>query len=127
MRPALARLADSVLAVAVTRGKLVSLEFAEERERLVRRLLLLALGAMLLALAALFGGLLIVAAFWDTHRLLAILATGLAFLVAGGWLLWRSGPSGRDGAPPFGATLAEFEKDRAWLARYRAPGERRQD
>lgn len=127
MRPALARLADSVLAVAVTRGKLVSLEFAEERERLVRRLLLLALGSMLLSLAALFGGLLIVVAFWDTHRLLAILGTGLAFLAAGGWLLWRSGPSDRDGTPPFAATLAEFEKDRAWLARYREPGERRQD
>lgn len=127
MRPALARLADSVLAVAVTRGKLVSLEFAEERERLVRRLLLLAIGAMLLSLAALFGGLLIVAAFWDTHRLLAILGTGLAFLAAGGWLLWRSGPSDRAGTPPFGATLAEFEKDRAWLARYLEPGARRQE
>lgn len=124
--PALARLADSLLAVAITRGRLAGLELVEERERLLRRLLLIVVGALLLALAAVFGGLLIVAAFWDTHRLLAILGTGLVFLVAGGWLLRRSGLPDRDGATPFAATLAEFEKDRAWLTRYRDSGDGRE-
>lgn len=107
-----------MVAAAVTRGRLVGLELVEERERLLRRLVLLVAGALLLALAALFGGLLIVAALWDTHRVPAIVGTAIAFLVAGGWLLWRASLSGRNGASPFAATLAAFEKDREWLTRH---------
>jgi uncharacterized membrane protein YqjE len=120
---ALAQLADSLLALAITRGRLAGLELVEERERLLRRLALVAGGILLLTLAALFGGLLVVAAFWDTHRLAAIIWTGLAFLVAGA-LLCRYGIASRDGDAPFAATLAEFEKDRARLMRQRAPGGR---
>lgn len=124
MGPALARLADSLLAAVVTRGRLAGLELIEERERLLRRLALLVAGVLLLALAALFGGLLIVAALWATHRVPAIVGTGLAFLLAGGALLWRASPADRSGASPFSATLAEFEKDRAALSRYGEPIDR---
>jgi len=118
---ALGQLADSLLALVITRGRLAGLEFVEERERLLRRLALLVGGILLLTLAALFGGLLVVAAFWDTHRLAAIVWTGFAYLVAGA-VFYRYGIASRDGDAPFAATLAEFEKDRARLMRQRTPG-----
>lgn len=123
---ALARFADAVLAMAVTRGRLASLEFVEERDRLLRRLVMAALGALLLSLALLFAGLLVVAAFWDTHRLAAVAITGLAFLAAGGALVWGASRAGPEGSSPFAATLAELEKDRAWFARHGVPGEGRE-
>lgn len=116
---AVARLVDSLLALAITRGRLAGLELVEERERLLRRLALIVAGILLLTLAVLFLGLLVVAAFWDTHRLAALVWTGLAFLVTG-VLLCRAGLASREGDAPFAATLAEFEKDRARLMRSHA-------
>jgi uncharacterized membrane protein YqjE len=115
LRIALARFADSALALARTRAELASVELAEERARWTRSAMLVA-GAVAMFAFAVFGvAAWIVVYFWDTHRLTAIALVTLAFLVAGALMLWRNSAIWRDASPPFSQTLAELDKDRAWL------------
>ena len=101
--------------VVRTRFSLLALEIAEEKARLPL-LLGLAVGALVcfaLGMVVLSGWVLLL--FWDTHRLAAFLVMGLVYLGLGAGLAFGlkrslSGPSF-----PFEATLAELEKDAAWL------------
>lgn len=117
LKPTLARLAESVVALLRTRGELSVVELVEERERLVLRLALLVGGILVLAFAALFAGLFILAWFWDSHPLRAIVLVALAYAIAGGLMIAKSRMIGRRAPAPFSATLAEFEKDRVRLQR----------
>lgn len=73
----------------------------------------LAIAAFVLSLVAFaFAGVVVIAIFWDTHRVIASMATLLGYILVA-WLLaarararWRSRP------PPFEATLRELELDR---------------
>ena len=115
LRGAVARFADSAIALARTRAEIAAVEFAEERVRLTRSAMLIG-GAVAMLAFAIFGvAAWIVVYFWDTHRLTAIAGVTLAFIVAGGVMLWRNSAIWRGAPPPFSQTLAEFEKDRAWL------------
>lgn len=108
-------LCGTVIDVVRTRFSLLALEIAEEKAR-IPKLLGLALGAMISVVL----GLLVLSAwvlvyFWDTHRLAAFLMMGFSYLGLGIILALSlkrslSGPS-----LPFEATLAELEKDAAWL------------
>ena len=69
LKGALARLAESVVGLFRTRAELAGVELVEERERLVLRLALLVAGIVVLAFAALFVGVFIIALFWDSHPL----------------------------------------------------------
>lgn len=117
LRPTLARLAESVVGLLRTRGELGVVELVEERERLVLRLALLVGGILVLAFAALFAGVFIIALFWDSHPLRAIVLVALVYLVAGGLMIAKSRAIGRRAPTPFSATLGEFEKDRIRLQR----------
>jgi uncharacterized membrane protein YqjE len=117
LKPALARLAESIVGAVRTRGELASAELVEERERLVLRLSLLVAGAVVLAFAVLFAGAFVIVLFWDTHRLTAIAVVAIVHAVAGALLVAKARAIGRDAPPPFAATLAELEKDRTRLAR----------
>ena len=117
MRPALARLAESAVALLRTRAELAGVEIAEERERLMLRLALLVGGVVVIAFAVLFAGLFVIAVFWDTHRLGAIACVALFYALAGALLVARAKSIGSQGPAPFAATLAELERDRARLAR----------
>lgn len=79
---ALSRLLTTFVAIVQTRVQLLSTEIQEE----VHRAAAMALWALLALFTALiglmFGGLTIVFAFWDTHRVLA------ALLVTGGFLVF---------------------------------------
>ena len=121
LRSAAARIADAALALLRARGELASVEFAEERERLKRSLLTLAVAILMLAFALGGIGMWIVAYFWDAHRLEAIAAVTIIYaLLAFG--LWKWDAARSDAAPaPFAATLAELEKDRIWLAQQTQP------
>jgi len=73
----------------------------------------LAIAAFVLALVALaFAGIVVIAIFWDTHRVIASLSTLAAYVVialscvAAARARWRSRP------PAFEATLRELELDR---------------
>lgn len=117
LKATLARLAESLVGLLRTRAELAGVELAEERERLVSRMALLVAGIVVLAFAALFVGLFIIALFWESHRLRAIAFVALAYSLAGGLMIARSRALGRDAPSPFTATLAELEKDRVRLQR----------
>ncbi len=79
--------------------------------------MVIVLVAVLAFAFALFGAsALVVVAFWDTNRIAALCGVTLAYLAIGLVALWRLSVLGRTDAPPFAATLAELERDRAWLA-----------
>lgn len=106
-----------LIAIGETRLELFSTELEEEIVRLVL-LLSIAGGALFcLALGVLLVVLFIVAAFWDTYRLLAIGLLAGAWLVAGAlvWLAFLK----RFRAKPrlFTATVHELAKDREELSR----------
>ncbi|MFO1300231.1 MAG: phage holin family protein [Burkholderiaceae bacterium] len=108
-------LVGGLLEILETRLELVGADIELQAERLRRIAILLLAGLLFLALALVFGSVLVIAAFWDTHRLAAIAAVGAVHLAAGiGCLLWlrrlvRAGPR------PFDATIAELRQDIARL------------
>jgi uncharacterized membrane protein YqjE len=117
LRSALARLAAAGVGLVSTRVELFSVELTEERERVARRIALIAVGGVLVAFAALFAGLFAIALFWDTHRLVAIALVAAAHLAVGAFLLWKAKTLGRNAPGPFSASLEELRRDRAVLER----------
>jgi uncharacterized membrane protein YqjE len=115
LRGALAELGTSLLGLAHTRLELVAVEFGEVRERTVAQLVLLLAAILSFAFALLAASTLVVVVFWDTHPIVALCAVALAYLLIGLFSLWRLSVRRQTDAPPFAATLAEFERDRAWL------------
>ncbi len=117
LRPAVTRVARALVGMLSTRAELASVEFTEERERLTKRLALVAGGGLLLAFGALFAGAFVIVLFWDTHRLAAIAAVALAHLAVGLVLLAKAKAIGRDAPSPFAATIDELRKDKELLER----------
>ena len=113
---ALQNLGGSFLAIVQTRLELLSTEIEEEWLRLA--------GFALLALAALFcvgvaivlAVVFIVAAFWDSYRLSAIIALGAVFALIA-VVLWRLLVMRYAAKPPlFAASLKELRKDREFTS-----------
>ncbi len=117
VKPALARLAESVVGLMRTRAELAGVELVEQRERLAMRLALLVAGIVIVAFAVLFAGAFVIVLFWDTHRLAAIAGVAIVHALAGGLMIARARAMGRGAPSPFAATLAELEKDRGRLMR----------
>jgi uncharacterized membrane protein YqjE len=117
LRDALAKLADATLGLLRTRLELVAVEYSEERDRIARQLVLALVGLGCLLFALFFASFAVIAYYWDTNRIVAILAVAVFFLVAGAALLWRRTEVSRTSPVPFAASVAELEKDRAALAR----------
>jgi uncharacterized membrane protein YqjE len=117
LKVALVRVGESAIGLFRTRAELAGVELIEERERLLLRLGLLIGGAIVIAFAALFVGLFVIALFWETHLLEAIAAVTLLYAIGGALLIAKSHSIGRRAPPPFAATLAEIEKDRLRLQR----------
>ena len=111
----LSTLAATLVAIAHTRLDLLSSDWEEEREHLLS-LLVLALAALFcLGVGVVLASILIVAAFWDTHRLLAL--GGLAgFFLAAGMAAWLFAMHKARTKPRlFAASLSELIKDRQQL------------
>jgi uncharacterized membrane protein YqjE len=118
LRGALAQLGASSAAFVRTRLELAAVEFAEERQRAQRKMLLLAVAIVAFAFALLAASAYVVVCFWDTHRLPAIAGIAIFYAVIGAIAAWRVAV-GRGNEPrPFAATLAELERDREWLMRH---------
>ena len=117
MRSALARLADSLLGLLRTRLELAAVEYTEERERISQQLMLLVAGIGCVLFALFFAAVLVIAYFWDTNRLAAIIGVIAFFGIVGAALLWRRAEISNAAPLPFAATVSELEKDRAALAR----------
>jgi uncharacterized membrane protein YqjE len=111
----LKNVAATVLAIAQTRLELLSTELQEEIGR-AANLLLWAFVALLAAGMGLFlGALVLIFAFWETHRLLvSLLVMGFFVLLSiTAVLVLRSRLAHRP--PLFGATIAELSRDREHL------------
>ena len=124
IRDLLGRLAGSIASAVETRVQLAALEFAEERERARERLVLMLLAAIAAGFALLAANALFVVVLWA--RLgwvsLALLTAFWAALAA--FAAWRLTIASRRAQRPFAATLAEFERDRAFLGERFGAGRR---
>jgi uncharacterized membrane protein YqjE len=116
LRAALTQVGASLLALLSTRLELVALELDEERERTAFRLALILVAVLFLAFAVFALSSLVVALFWETHRLTAIVGVALVDLAISLGALWRLRKFQRESPSPFSSTLAELERDRAWVA-----------
>ena len=111
----LTMLAATLVAIAHTRLDLLSSDLEEEREHLFS-LLVLALAALFcLGVGVVLATLLLVVAFWDTHRLL-VLGSLAGFFLAGGMAAWGFAMHKARTKPRlFAASLSELLKDRQQL------------
>jgi uncharacterized membrane protein YqjE len=99
-----------------TRLELAALEFEEARARATDNLVLVLVAAAAFGFALLAASMLVVVLFWDSYRIAALVAMTLVYLVIGLFALWRVSEHKRTEPPAFAATLAELERDRAYLA-----------
>ncbi len=111
----LTTLVATLVATAHTRLDLLSSDLEEERAHLFS-LLMLALAALFfLGLGVLLATLLLVVAFWDTHRLL-VMATLAGFFLAAGAAAWGFVlHKARTKPRLFAASMSELLKDRQQL------------
>lgn len=112
----LRQLAATALALVVTRGELAAVELAEARDRIAGWALAALLGGVLVLAALLTVSLLVAAVFWDSYRWQAIGLLALSYGVAGAWLIARVRREVNAAPPLLSATLAELARDRAALA-----------
>lgn len=111
----LTRFASNFVGIAHTRLDLLSTDLEEERAHVFSLLVSVLAALFFIGLGVVLATILLVAAFWDTHRLLMLgllagffLAVGLA---AGGVALHKSRTKPR----LFAASLSELHKDRQQL------------
>jgi uncharacterized membrane protein YqjE len=108
---ALQNLAASLLAILQTRLELISVEVEEEWLRLAGFFVLGLICLFCASMAILLLTALVIAVFWDTYRIQAMVVLVLAFALAGA-LVWRTLTTRFRNKPAFlGATLAELGRD----------------
>lgn len=108
-----------ILAILVgmvrTRLGLLSVELMEEKTRIWLMLVLTALALIFASMALLMLSLLVVVAFWEENRLLAIGGLLVFYLLAAGVSLLVLKHKAKIGSPLFSHTLRELSKDSAEL------------
>jgi uncharacterized membrane protein YqjE len=108
-------LAGTLVAIAHTRLDLLSADLEEERAHLLSLLVLTLAALLCLGIGVVLGTILLVVAFWDTHRLLALGALAGLYL-ASGMGVWVSAlHKARTKPRLFAASLSELFKDRQQL------------
>ena len=116
LRGAARGLGSALLELLHTRLSLASVEFDEARARALDRLVVVIIAVIAFAFALVGASALVVVAFWETNRIAALCGVILVYLVIGSIALWRLSLLGKDATPPFAETIAQFERDRAWLS-----------
>ena len=112
----LSMLAATLVAIAHTRLSLLASDLEEEREHVFSLLVLVLASIFCLVVGVVLGTLLLVVAFWDTHRLLVLGALAGVFLAAGMAAWAFAMHKARTKPRLFAASLAELLKDRQHLA-----------
>jgi uncharacterized membrane protein YqjE len=111
----------TLVAMAHTRVELFGTELEEE----VRRIVTLVLGGVLvLALASValvFGGLVVIAAYWDTHRVAATAGVAIGFIVLAAVAYLALRQRTRRRSRLLSSTLDELERDLALLDKQISP------
>lgn len=105
----------SLVGIVHTRLELLSTEIAEEREHLISLLVLMLLALFCLGVGVALLAMLIVVAFWESHRLLALGGVTGFFLLAAAGMAWLALHKSRARPRLFAASLAELSKDRQRL------------
>jgi uncharacterized membrane protein YqjE len=104
-----------ILAILVTmvrtRLGLLAVELMEEKSRIWLMLVLTALALIFASMALLMLSLLVIVAFWDDNRLLAIGALLVFYLAAAAASLLALRHKAKMGSPLFSHTLRELSKD----------------
>jgi uncharacterized membrane protein YqjE len=108
-------LSVSLVAIVHTRLELLSTDIAEAREHLITSLLLVLVALFCLGMGVLLLALLIVVAFWETHRLLALGSLAGFFLAAAAAVAGFARHKARTRPQLFEASLAELSRDRQHL------------
>ena len=108
-------LSVSLVGIVHTRLELLSTDIAEEREHLITLLILVLLALFFLGVGVVLLALLIVVAFWESHRLLALGGVTGFFLLASAGMAWLAVHKTRTRPRLFAASLAELSKDRQHL------------
>jgi uncharacterized membrane protein YqjE len=108
-------LATTLVAIAHTRLELLSTDLEEEREHLLSLLVLSLAALFCLGVGVLLATILLVATFWDTHRLLVLGSLAGFFLAVGlaafGFAMHKAKTKPR----LFAASLLELFKDQKQL------------
>lgn len=111
----LTTLAATLVAIVHTRLDLLSTDLEEGREHLLSLLVLALAGLFFIGVGVVLAAILLVAAFWDTHRLLA-LGTLAGFFLAVGIGAWGFAMHKARTKPRlFAASMSELLKDRQQL------------
>ena len=111
MFTSLKNLAATLVAVLHTRLAIFCSDLEEGRERLLSLLVMAFISLFCLCVGVLLLTLLIVVAFWDTHRLLALSSLTAVFLIAGTVLCVFALRALRTMPRIFSASLAELAND----------------
>lgn len=113
LRQTFAQLMSSLLLVVSQRLELASLDLEEELLRVGSMLAGALAAALILTLALAVAAFTVVAYYWDTARLSALLSVAGVFTAVGFAMLWRLSNAWRSKPRFMASTLAQFEKDRA--------------
>jgi len=111
----LTTLAGTLVAIAHTRLDLLSADLEEERAQLLSLLVLTLAALFCLGIGVVLVTILLVVAFWDTHRLLALGALAGLYLVIGMGVWVFVLHKARTKPRLFAASLSELFKDRQQL------------
>lgn len=116
LKASLQSLAATLLAIAHTRLALLAVELEAEKRRLLAILAWGALGILLGGFGLVFLAAWLTVLWWDTHRLLALGVSALAFLGVAGLAMWRVRALLTASEAWLSGTLAELEADHQALA-----------
>lgn len=111
----LKNLSVSLVGVVHTRLELLSVDIAEERVHQTTLLVLGLLALFCFGVGVVLLSILIVVAFWETHRLAALSGLAGLFLATGAGIVWFALHKIRTKPKLFQASLAELVKDRQHL------------
>ena len=107
--------AGSLTAILHTRMEVLAIDLEEERERLSTLIALLLMALFLIGVGLVLATLLIIALFWDTHRLPVMAGLTGLFLIGGVIATWMAVRKMRTLPRLFAATLALLYRDTARL------------
>ncbi len=108
-------LAATLVGIAHTRLDLLSTDLEEEREHLFLLVILSLVALFCLGVGVVLATILLVVAFWDTHRLL-VLGSLTGIFLAMGFAMWAFALHKVRSKPRlFAASLSELRKDRQQL------------
>jgi len=112
------RLLESASGFLASKLELLGIEFQEEKRRILE-LLILASAALLFSVLTLFVlTFAVIALFWDTHRVAAVVGVFLVYFLISAILFVRLKRKANTGTHMFDATVEELKKDTEWVKRH---------